>query len=349
MARLEVENLHKRFGPVVAVNGVSFAVEGGEILVLLGPSGCGKTTILRCISGLERPDEGEIRLDGHSLVHLPPEKRDVGLVFQNYALFPHLTVEGNVAYGLRHGRHRTSRKERKKKVAELLALVGLSGYAQRKPHELSEGQKQRVALARALAVEPKVLLLDEPLSALDAALRRELRRELRRILKDRGTTAVYVTHDQEEALVLGDRVGIMREGGLEQVDRPEELYLRPKTPFVAEFLGQANLWPARLLRMEEGKAWVVLAGEVLRVEAFDVPKGEEALFFFRPEWVEIGSGPFVVEVQEAEFLGHHWEVRGVVRGLPVVLYVSELPHGPLSFQIVRGLLLNPQKAVTAEE
>jgi ABC-type Fe3+/spermidine/putrescine transport system ATPase subunit len=226
MARLEVENLHKRFGQVVAVDGVSFSMDAGEILVLLGPSGCGKTTVLRCIAGLERPDRGEIRLDGRSLLSLPPEKRDVGLVFQNYALFPHLTVAGNITYGLRHGRYRLSRPARRKKVAELLDLVGLSGYERRKPHELSEGQKQRVALARALAVEPKVLLLDEPLSALDAALRVELRRELRRILKERGTTSVYVTHDQEEALVLGDRVGVMREGKLEQVDRPQDLYER---------------------------------------------------------------------------------------------------------------------------
>ncbi len=349
MARLEVENLRKRFGSVVAVDGVSFAVGGGEILVLLGPSGCGKTTVLRCIAGLERPDEGEIRLDGRSLLHLPPERREVGLVFQNYALFPHLTVEANVAYGLRHGRHRIPRKDRKRKVAELLALVGLSSYARRKPHELSEGQKQRVALARALAVEPQVLLLDEPLSALDAALRRELRRELRRILKDRGTTAVYVTHDQEEALALGDRVGIMREGRLEQVDRPQDLYLQPKTPFVAEFLGQANLWPARVLCIEQGKAWVALAGEVVQAELLDVPKGEEVLFFFRPEWVEIGAGPFVAEVQEAEFLGYRWEVRGMVRELPVVLYLGEPPGGPLAFRILRGLILNPQKAATKDK
>ena len=250
MARLEVESLQKRFGEVIAVNEISFSVDPGEILVLLGPSGCGKTTTLRCIAGLERPDRGEIRLDGRSILGLPPEKRDVGLVFQNYALFPHLTVAGNIAYGLHHGRHRLSRAARKKKVTELLDLVGLSGYARRKPHELSEGQKQRVALARALAVEPKVLLLDEPLSALDAALRVELRRELRRILKGRGTTSVYVTHDQEEALALGDRVGVMREGELEQVDRPQDLYARPKTLFVAQFLGRANLWPARVLRKE---------------------------------------------------------------------------------------------------
>jgi len=332
MARLEVENLHKSFGPVKAVDGVTFAVEGGEIFVVLGPSGCGKTTVLRCIAGLERPDAGEIRLDGRSLLGLPPEERNVGLVFQNYALFPHLTVEANVAYGLKYGKTRVPRKERRKKVAELLALVGLSGYERRKPHELSEGQKQRVALARALAVSPKVLLLDEPLSALDAALRVELRRELRRILKDHGTTSVYVTHDQEEALVLGDRVGVMREGKLEQVDRPPDLYERPKTLFVAQFLGRANLWPLEALSPEELSA----------IPGVNPPPGREisgALLFFRPEWAEVGEGPFVAEIQEAEYLGDGWEVRGTVHGLPVILRVTKKPEGFVRFRITRAFLI----------
>ncbi len=339
MARLEVEGLHKRFGPVVAVDGVSFAANPGEILVLLGPSGCGKTTVLRCIAGLERPDAGEIRVNGQAILALPPERRDIGLVFQNYALFPHLTVAANVAYGLRHGRHRLSRRMRRQRVAELLALVGLSGYERRKPHELSEGQKQRVALARALAVEPKVLLLDEPLSALDAALRAELRRELRRILKERGTTSVYVTHDQMEAMALADRIGVMREGRLEQVDRPQGLYERPRTPFVAQFLGRANLWPARVLRTGGGKAWVESAGVVVEVEPLDTFQAKDLLLFFRPEWVELGAGPLVAKVREAEFLGHYWEVRGTVHGLPVVLHVPEAPGETLVFQILRGFLL----------
>jgi len=339
MARLEVENLHKRFGEVVAVDGVSFAVEAGEILVLLGPSGCGKTTVLRCIAGLERPDRGEIRLDGRSLLGVPPEKRGVGLVFQNYALFPHLTVAGNIAYGLRHGRYRLSRIARNKKVAELLELVGLSGYERRKPHELSEGQKQRVALARALAVEPKVLLLDEPLSALDAALRVELRRELRRILKERGTTSVYVTHDQEEALVLGDRVGVMREGKLEQVDRPQELYERPRTLFVAQFLGRANLWPAQVLRKEADKALVAVFGAQLEVEPLGPLSSSEVLLFFRPEWVELGEGPFLAEIEEAEYLGDHWEARGKVHNIPVLFRTPEKPSNSVQFRILRAFLL----------
>jgi len=342
MARLDVERLHKRFGEVVAVDEVSFSVDAGEIFVLLGPSGCGKTTVLRCITGLEKPDRGEIRLDGLSLLPLPPEKRDVGLVFQNYALFPHLTVAGNIAYGLRHGRQRMPCLARKKRVAELLDLVGLSGYERRKPHELSEGQKQRVALARALAVEPKVLLLDEPLSALDAALRVELRRELRRILKERGTTSVYVTHDQEEALVLGDRVGVMREGKLEQVDRPQDLYERPRTLFVAQFLGRANLWPAQVLRKESSKVLVDVAGFQLEAEPSGPISSAEVFLFFRPEWVELGEGPFLAEIKEAEYLGSHWELRGESKGLPVVIRTNEKPQGSIRFRIKRGLVLaNP--------
>lgn len=339
MARLEVENLHKRFGGVVAVEEVSFRVDAGEILVLLGPSGCGKTTVLRCIAGLERPDRGEIRLDGRSLLGLPPEKRSVGLVFQNYALFPHLTVAANIAYGLRYGRYRLSRAVRKKKVAELLALVGLSGYERRKPHELSEGQKQRVALARALAVEPKVLLLDEPLSALDAALRVELRRELRRILKERGTTSVYVTHDQEEALVLGDRVGVMREGRLEQVDQPQELYERPKTLFVAQFLGRANLWPAQVLRAEGDKVLVAVFGFPLEAAPLGPISSSEVFLFFRPEWVEVGEGPFLAKIEEAEYLGDHWEARGKVQGFPILFRTQEKPGNFVKFRISRAFLL----------
>ncbi len=339
MARLEVENLVKRFGPVVAVDGVSFSVEAGEILVLLGPSGCGKTTVLRCIAGLEHPQAGDVRVDGRSLLGLPPERRGVGLVFQRYALFPHLSVAANVAYGLRHGWPRLPRAQRQRKVAELLALVGLSGYERRRPHELSEGQKQRVALARALAVEPKVLLLDEPLSALDAALRGELRHELRRILKERNTTAVYVTHDQTEALALADRVGVMRAGKLEQVDRPQDLYERPRTPFVAQFLGRANLWLARVVRLQPPKAWVEVAGLTVEAEVLAPPQGGEALLFFRPEWVETGHGPFQAELREAEYLGDHWEVRGRVQGLPLVLRTPTIPENPLSFRIMRAFLL----------
>ena len=319
-AKLEVEDLHKRFGEVVAVRGVSFGVRWGEILVLLGPSGCGKTTVLRIIAGLERPDRGDVRIGGRSVLGLPPERRNVGLLFQSYALFPHMTVYANVAYGLRF--RGVPRGERKRRVRELLELVGLRGYERRKPHQLSHGQKQRVALARALAPEPAVLLLDEPLSALDAALRVELRGELRHILKERGTTSVYVTHDQEEGLSMGDRLAVMREGRIEQEGSPEELYFSPRTPFVASFLGGANLWTGILHHGPEGP-WVESQGIRLRVESVDLPEGEEVLLFFRPEDVEPGEGPLEVEVSEAEFRGDHWRIHGRVGARPVAFVSRE--------------------------
>lgn len=319
-AKLVVMDLHKRFGPVVAVEGVSFQVGTGEILVLLGPSGCGKTTVLRIIAGLERPERGDVRIGGRSVLGLPPERRNVGLLFQNYALFPHMTVYANVAYGLRF--RGVPRRERGQRVRELLELVGLKGYEKRKPHQLSHGQKQRVALARALAPEPEVLLLDEPLSALDAALRAELRGELRRILKERGTTSVYVTHDQEEGFSLGDRIAVMRAGRLEQEGTPQELYLSPRTLFVAAFLGRANLWAGKLRRGPGGPG-VELGHRRLPVEPAEISDGEEVYLFFRPEDVEPGDGPLEVEVVEADFRGDHWEIRGRFDAYPVIFISRE--------------------------
>ncbi len=318
---LELVGISKRFGDVTAVADFSLSVPHGELLALLGPSGCGKTTVLRIVAGLEKPDSGQVLLGGRDATPWPPERRGVGLVFQSYALFPHLSVAGNVAYGLRGA-------ARWRRVRELLELVDLSGYERRKPHELSAGQQQRVALARALAPEPKVLLLDEPLSALDAALRKELRGELRALLKRMGMTALYVTHDQEEALALADRVAVMQEGRLEQVDVPEGLYNRPKTPFVASFLGRANLWPGRVLAADGDRALVEVAGERIPAERGDAREGDEVLLFFRPEWVKVGEGPLAAEVESAEYLGDRWELRASFRGLPVVLLVREEPHPP---------------------
>jgi iron(III) transport system ATP-binding protein len=233
--------LSKSYGAVRALHGFSVSVRPGEILSLLGPSGCGKTTVLRLIAGFERPDGGRVAI-GERVVsgpdaYMPPEGRRVGMVFQHYALFPHLSVADNVAYGLRG-------KERRARAGEMLELVGLSGLEKRMPHELSGGQQQRVALARALAPQPAVLLLDEPFSNLDADLRALMRAQVREILKRVGTTALFVTHDQEEALYMGDRVAVMRAGGLEQVDEPQGLYLAPATRFVAEFIGLASFVPA---------------------------------------------------------------------------------------------------------
>ena len=259
---LRLENLTRRFGETVAVDGVSLEVAAGEFLTLLGPSGCGKTTTLRMIAGFEHPTSGRVVVGDRDVSALPPQKRDVGMVFQNYALFPHLDVWENVAFGLK------SRGERRdaigSKVERALALVEMSPYGRRKVQELSGGQQQRVALARALAPEPPLLLLDEPLSNLDAALRERTRDELRALLKQLGMTAVFVTHDQEEAFALSDRVAVLNRGRLQQLGTPEELYDSPANAFVASFLGRANFFRAAvesvdgdraLCRLSSGAAW----------------------------------------------------------------------------------------------
>lgn len=238
---LRCRSLKKQFGDQVVVRGVSFTVAPGDILALVGPSGCGKTTLLRLVAGFERLDSGQIEIDGRAVAddtrHLPPESRRAGMVFQDYAVFPHLSVGQNVGFAL--GRAERARQ----RVAELLAFVGLPGQERKMPHELSGGEQQRVSLARALSTRPAVLLLDEPFSNLDAALRAGVRAEVRTLLKQSGTTAVFVTHDQEEALLLGDRVGVMRAGQLEQLGTPEVVFHRPQTRFVAEFLGQTEFVP----------------------------------------------------------------------------------------------------------
>ncbi|SIR87137.1 iron(III) transport system ATP-binding protein [Haladaptatus litoreus] len=242
---LELDAVTKSYSSETAVDEISLSVREGELLTLLGPSGCGKTTTLRLIAGLERPTDGAVHVDGtvvaDSGTTLEPENRDIGLVFQNFALFPHLTVEENIAFGLSDA----SEDERHERVAELLELVSLAGYADRTPDQLSGGQKQRVALARSLAPEPAVLLLDEPFSNLDVRLRTEMREEVRRILKKAGVTAISVTHDQEEALSISDRVAVMHDGHIEQVDRPEVVFEHPTSRFVAEFLGQAGFISGR--------------------------------------------------------------------------------------------------------
>lgn len=238
-----LKNVSKRYDNAQAVSDVSLTVCDGMMLVMLGPSGCGKTTTLRLIAGLEVPDSGEIWLDGQLVagkgVFLPPEKRKVGMVFQDYALFPHMTVAANVTFALKG----TAPKEQQRVVNDMLELVGLGGKEARYPHQLSGGEQQRVALARALAPKPSVVLLDEPFSNLDAALRKEMREEIKRILRTAGTTAVFVTHDQEEALSLADCVAVMKRGKMLQVDSPQGVYLRPGSREVADFLGEANFLP----------------------------------------------------------------------------------------------------------
>ncbi|WP_067141162.1 ABC transporter ATP-binding protein [Microtetraspora malaysiensis] len=240
-ARVELRGLHRRFGGTVALDGLDLAAEPGELLALLGPSGCGKTTALRCVAGFEHPDEGAVLIDGRDITGVPANRRDAGMVFQSYSLFPNLNARDNVAFGLRV--RKVAAAKRHARAQELLELVGLPTVGERYPHQLSGGQQQRVAIARALALEPRVLLLDEPLSALDAKVRGALREEIRRLQLSLGITTIFVTHDQEEALSVADRVAVLRAGRLEQVAAPATLYDRPATPFVAEFVGTMNHVP----------------------------------------------------------------------------------------------------------
>ena len=235
---LNFSNIRKAFGPVVALDSFSLDIKEGELVTLLGPSGCGKTTALRVAAGFEQADGGSITLGGKNVTSMPPNKRNMGMVFQNYSLFPHLSVRENIGFGLKIRRH--SADKRKPMVDDAIAKVRLAGLADRYPHQLSGGQQQRVALARALAITPDVLLLDEPLSALDAKVRGELRDEIRRVQKETGVATLFVTHDQDEALAISDRICVMRDGAIEQIGAPRDVYLAPSTPYVARFVGAMN-------------------------------------------------------------------------------------------------------------
>jgi putative spermidine/putrescine transport system ATP-binding protein len=280
---VRLEGLTRRYGSVVALDRLDLDIAGGEFLALLGPSGCGKTTALRAIAGFDTPDEGRVLLDGRDITDTPANKRDMGMVFQAYSLFPNLTVAENVAFGLRV--RRRGKAEQAGRATELLELVGLADRGDRYPHQLSGGQQQRVALARALAVAPQVLLLDEPLSALDAQVRVQLREEIRRIQLELGITTVFVTHDQAEALSVADRVGVLRAGRLEQVASPDELYGRPATTFVAEFVGTMNRLPATL---SDGA--VELLG-VRRPLAGAAPAPGSVVALVRPESLLVTADP----------------------------------------------------------
>jgi putative spermidine/putrescine transport system ATP-binding protein len=306
MAYLELQHLKKRFGEVIALRELDIALEGGEFLSLLGPSGCGKTTALRIVAGFERPSSGRVIVEGRDLTPVPPNRRDMGMVFQAYSLFPNMTAQQNVEFGLRvRGRDRS---DRRKQVADLLELVGLSAAANRYPHQLSGGMQQRVALARALAIEPRVLLLDEPLSALDALVRLQLREEIRRVQTQLGITTLYVTHDQEEALSISDRVAVMSQGEIEQIGTPADIYNAPETPFVAEFIGTMNRLEATITDADRGE--VEYDGTRLAVdEARGLRRGERVLVLVRPETLELepasdgATGGLIGEVVAHIFLG----------------------------------------------
>lgn len=329
MAYLELKNVSKLFGTVAAVKDFDLAVEKGEFVSLLGPSGCGKTTTLRMIAGFETPDAGAIYLDGTDITTVPPNKRGTGMVFQAYALFPNMNVRDNIAFGLEVTGH--PKPEVEARVREMLALVRLEDTAKRFPHQLSGGQQQRIALARALAIRPRVLLLDEPLSALDAVVRVALRSEIRRIQLELGITTIYVTHDQEEALSISDRVVVMNQGLIEQVGSPEEIYRHPKTRFVAAFIGTANQLPGVIAGRDQ-----VRFGETLLRAPVPPPLSESnrVVVLVRPENIALhatapddASNLLEGTIQTITFLGPITRVGVDIHGTRIVADLAAAQRG----------------------
>ena len=318
MTTLDLSGVTKRYGEETALDDVSLSIDDGEFFTLVGPSGCGKTTTLRLVAGFESPTTGRISFDGRDVAGVPPEDRGVGVVFQNYALFPHMSVAENVAYGLRFAEP-PGGVTTDDRVAELLDLVDLAGFERREPTALSGGQQQRVALARALAPGPRSLLLDEPMSALDAGLRERLRGQIKTIQRELGVTTLYVTHDQEEALAVSDRVAVMNDGRVEQVDTPRGVYERPETSFVASFVGDNNLFEGRITGIDDGTVTVDVDGTRVRVARGEreLQRGVTATFAVRPEQLRVvdaadeddaeggdgGENRLTGTVERAEFLG----------------------------------------------
>ena len=337
MAELRLDRLTRRYGDVVAVDELTLDVRDGEFMTLLGPSGCGKTTALRVIAGYLAPTAGSVLVGGRPIDHLPPERRDIGMVFQSYALFPHLSVRRNVAFGLE--RRRVTGAELARRVQDALALVRVEDLAARFPRELSGGQQQRAALARALVISPSLLLLDEPLSSLDAKLRAELRIDMRRLQRELGITTLLVTHDQEEALTVSDRVAVLRGGRLQQVASPAELYHRPANRFVADFIGRMNLLPVDRESIEGAlSAYRLAGGERITAPTGPTPGPPTGLLALRPEAIGLGRPPQAPSHNQLEgtlvyraFLGEIIELavalssgtRIVVRGRH-----SHAPHEP---------------------
>ena len=309
MEAIRAESLVKIFGNVRALDGISLLIQPGELFFLLGASGCGKTTLLRCIAGLETPASGSIHFGERDVTSMPPHKREAAMVFQSYALWPHLTVGQNIAFGLEE--RRVPKPEIKRRVQEALEMVQLPGYGGRSIDQMSGGQQQRVSLARALVVKPKCLLLDEPLSNLDAQLRVEMRREIRRIVKDNGLTGIYVTHDQEEALAMADRIAVLTRGQIGQIGTPEEIYRDPRSAHVANFIGETNLVPGEVIETRDRFALVrtaagSIAGRITDPDWTPVP-GESVTLSIRPEaWrlhKDTGDNPVAGKIVERTYLG----------------------------------------------
>jgi len=336
---LRIQNIQKVY-PDFRLE-LDFEVRQGELLALLGPSGCGKTTTLRLIAGFIDPDSGSLHMNGRRIDTLPAHRRRIGIVFQDYALFPHLNVRNNVGFGPRM--QGWGSKDAKERIEELLRLVSLQRYGKRKVTRLSGGEQQRVALARALAPRPHLLLLDEPLSALDAKLRKNLRKEIHRVQRELSVTTLYVTHDQEEALVLGDRIAVMRDGHIEQIDTPERIYNRPRNLFVGTFLGQANIIRGRLAEREGELAVVQTTVGTLRVsqsQAEEFDAGDEIVVFFRPEHCSLGrdrANRIRGRVIRKEYLGSHQlievESKGAIFTLDLADRVTLATGDTISFSV----------------
>ena len=316
MADIRIEGITKVFAGVAAVNNVSLAIEDGEFMVLLGPSGCGKTTLLRLIAGFDVPDAGSISIGGRNVTDAAPGSRDIAMVFQSYALFPHLRVFDNIAFGLRM--HHVAKAEIATRVGEAAELMGIERFVQRYPSQLSGGQRQRVAVARALVMKPSVILMDEPLSNLDALLRLQMRAELKRLLQEIRTTTVYVTHDQMEALSMGDRTAVMREGAILQLGTPMEVYDRPTDVFVAQFIGSP---PMNVLKAQNVNGRLEFEGHPMPVQLPDGHNGKEASVGVRAENIEVGTEPadgaIPAKVQVIETLGSHLLLTLAVGGQTV--------------------------------
>jgi spermidine/putrescine ABC transporter ATP-binding subunit len=327
---LRLETVSQRYGSSTVLSDVSLGIDDGEFVTLLGPSGCGKTTLLRIIAGFLNPSTGRVFLEGRDVTRVPPHKRPVNMVFQRSTLFPHLSVAENVAFGLRIAR--VPKGEIDQRVQEALAVVRLEGFGPRRSYELSGGQVQRVALARAIVNRPKVLLFDEPLSALDLKIRLEMEVELRRVHRETGATSIYVTHDQREALALSDRIVVLDQGRIEQVGTSDEIYRAPATPFVARFVGDANVMPVEVTSVEAGRAAVVLSGETLSVGSPAGVSPGPAWLVLRPEVVRLeppaGGGLLRGTVQDVAFRGAGYSYRVGVSGLDE-LVKAEMPaaHG----------------------